>query len=155
MKRNVRLVRPITLAVAACLPCLGTSGCKDSVHRTGSDSHSTNIVTLTEANFQAEALSASQPVLVDFWAAWCGPCKVLAPVIDEIADEYSGRVVVGKVDVDIAPALAQRYGIQAIPTVVLFKAGRAVDQSLGVVSKRELQAKLNQVLAETATEHKR
>jgi thioredoxin 1 len=154
MKRAAHSIHLTGLAIATALMFFGISGCKDSSHRTG-DSHSTNIVTLTEANFQAEVLSASKPVLVDFWATWCGPCKVLAPVIEEIATDYSGRIVVGKVDVDAAPALAQRYGIQAIPTVMLFKGGRAVDQSLGVVSKRDLQAKLDKVLAEAAAEQKR
>lgn len=155
MKCDLNPIRLTALAIAAALPFFGISGCKESAHRTGSNSHSTNIVTLTEANFQTEVLSASKPVLVDFWAAWCGPCKALAPIIDEIAGAYSDRIVVGKVDVDAAPTLAQRYGIQAIPTVMLFKSGRAVDQSLGVVSKRDLQAKLDKVLAETATESKR
>jgi thioredoxin 1 len=158
MKRDVDsigLTRLAAVALAAALLFFGISGCKDSSHRTGSKSHSTNIVILTEANFQAEVLSASKPVLVDFWATWCGPCKVLAPVIEEIATDYSGRIIVGKLDVDTAPALAQRYGIQAIPTVILFKGGRAVDQSLGVVSKRDLQAKLDKVLADTAAEPKR
>jgi thioredoxin 1 len=155
VKRDLGSRRLTALAIAAILPLLGMGGCQDSSHPTGSDSHPTNLVTLTEANFQAEVLSASKPVLVDFWATWCGPCKVLAPVIEEIANEYSGRIVVGKVDVDAAPALAERYGIQAIPTVLLFQGGRAVDQSLGVVSKQDLKAKLNKVLAETATEEKR
>jgi thioredoxin 1 len=155
VKRDPSSKRLPALAVAAFLPFLGIGGCQDSSYPTGGDSHSTNLVTLSEANFQAEVLSASKPVLVDFWATWCGPCKVLAPVIEEIANEYSGRIGVGKVDVDTAPALAQRYGIQAIPTVMLFKGGRAVDQSLGVVGKRDLQMKLDKVLAEAAAEPKR
>ena len=85
-------------------------------------------------------------MLVDFWATWCGPCKVIAPVIEEIATDYHGRVKVAKLDVDTAPALAQKYGVQAIPTLLFFKDGKVIDQSLGVVSKRELQGKLDKLL---------
>lgn len=112
---------------------------------------SKHVLILTEASFQAEVLEASQPVLVDFWATWCGPCKVIAPIVADLATEFEGRVKVGKVDVDAQSALAQKYNISAIPTLVLFKDGKPVDQMVGVQSKEALRAKLNGVLAASST----
>ena len=88
-------------------------------------------IKLTDQNFEQEVLRADMPVLVDFWASWCGPCRMLAPVIAEIAEEYAGKVKVGKVNVDEQPNLANRYGIASIPTVMLFKNGEVVSTSLG------------------------
>ena len=99
--------------------------------------------TFTETNFQRDVLNSSQPVLVDFWASWCGPCHVMAPVIDDLATEFAGRVTVGKVNVDDEPDLAAQYGIRSIPTLLLFKDGQIVDQAVGVVPKRVLTEKLN------------
>ena len=90
---------------------------------------------LTSDNFETEVIAADIPVLVDFWAPWCGPCKMLGPVISQIADEYEGKVKVGKVNVDEEEELAAKYGIQSIPTVLLFKGGEVVEQSLGFKPK--------------------
>jgi thioredoxin 1 len=93
-----------------------------------------------------EALKGSAPVLVDFWATWCGPCRIMGPVIEEVATEFEGRAVVGKVDVDEEGALAQRYGIMSIPTLILFKNGQPVDKRVGVTPKAEVVKMLNAVL---------
>lgn len=99
-------------------------------------------IKLTDQNFEQEVLHADMPVLVDFWASWCGPCQMLAPVIAEIAEEYAGKVKVGKVNVDEQPNLANRYGIASIPTVMLFKNGEVVNTSLGYRPKNELETML-------------
>ena len=102
-------------------------------------------VEVNETNFESEVLQASQPVLVDFWAAWCGPCKMLAPVLEEIATEQAGRVKVAKVDVDANPGLAARYGIQSIPTLLYFAGGEVRDQTVGVTGKRVILGKLEKL----------
>ena len=99
-------------------------------------------IKLTDQNFEQEVLHADMPVLVDFWASWCGPCQMLAPVIAEIAEEYAGKVKVGKVNVDEQPNLANRYGIASIPTVMLFKNGEVVSTSLGYRPKNDLETML-------------
>lgn len=104
------------------------------------------IVTLTEQNFESEVLKSPQPVLVDFWATWCGPCKMIAPLLDELAEAYQGRAKIGKVDVDQESGLASRYGIQAIPTLLLFKDGQVVGQMVGAKGKREIQALIDRAL---------
>jgi thioredoxin 1 len=106
---------------------------------------STNIVTLTEDNFPSEVLQSSQPVLVDFWAEWCGPCKMLAPILDELAEEYNGRVKIGKVNIDDHQSLAAQYGIRSIPTLLLFHQGQVADQLVGLRSKRDLKNSFDRV----------
>ena len=104
-----------------------------------------NIVTLTQENFAAEVLKASTPVLVDFWAEWCGPCKMIAPVLDELAEEHAGQVKIGKVNIDQQQALAAEYGVRAIPTLLLFKEGQVADQMVGLRSKGDLKASIARV----------
>lgn len=101
---------------------------------------------LTKDNFEAEVLQANVPVLVDFWATWCGPCRMIAPVVEELANEYEGRVKVGKVNVDNEEALAIRYGINVIPTLLLFKNGEIIEKRTGVRPKSELEALFNEAL---------
>jgi len=103
-------------------------------------------VTLTESNFRNEVLESSKPVLVDFWASWCGPCHIIAPTIEELASDYDGQATVGKLNVDEQPGIAQQYGIQSIPSVLFFQDGKVVDQVVGAVPKKALAEKLNRLV---------
>jgi thioredoxin 1 len=100
----------------------------------------------TDDNFDAEVLKSSSPVLVDFWAEWCGPCKMLTPIIEDLAQGYAGRVKMGKLNVDDSPASASKYGVNSIPTLLFIKGGNVVDQHVGLLSKKALQAKIDQFL---------
>jgi thioredoxin 1 len=104
------------------------------------------MVTLTQANFNDEVVRSPVPVLVDFWAEWCGPCKMIAPILDEIAQEYDGRLKIGKVNIDEEQTLASQHGIRAIPTLLVFKNGEVAIQIVGLKSKRDLKANLDQVV---------
>ena len=102
-------------------------------------------IEINETNFEREVLQSTQLVLVDFWAQWCGPCKMLAPVLDEIAVEQNGRAKVVKINVDENPALAQRYNIQSIPTLLYFAGGEVLDRTMGAVSKQSIISKLEKL----------
>jgi thioredoxin 1 len=106
-----------------------------------------NIVTVTDGNFSAEVLKSATPVVVDFWAEWCGPCKMIAPVLDELAGEYDGKVKIAKVNIDEYQQLAINYGINSIPTLLFFKNGQVADQIVGMRSKRDLKSSFDRVLA--------
>jgi thioredoxin 1 len=106
-----------------------------------------NTKEFTEANFEQEVLSASEPVVVDFWADWCMPCKALGPTIDELATDYAGKVKVGKVNTDESQSLSAKYGINAIPTVIVFHNGEVRERFVGLRSKRDFAAALDALLA--------
>ncbi|MCL2779405.1 MAG: thioredoxin [Polyangiaceae bacterium] len=97
-----------------------------------------NVIVFTDTNFDDEVLKSSVPVLVDFTATWCGPCKVLSPIVESLADEFAGKYKIGKLDVDEAPGIAQRYRIQGVPTVIIFKNGEKKAQHVGVTNKGTL-----------------
>lgn len=98
---------------------------------------------LTDATFDKEVIKSDKPVLVDFTASWCGPCRMIAPIIEEMAAEYAGRAVIGKVDVDENPEISTNYGIRSVPTLMIFKGGERVDMIIGAVGKAKLVEKLN------------
>ncbi|MCX6192600.1 MAG: thioredoxin [Flavobacteriia bacterium] len=102
---------------------------------------------ITDANYEELVMQSTQPVVVDFWAEWCGPCKMIGPVIDEMATEYEGRAVVGKVNVDNNSEFSAKYGVRSIPTVLFFQNGVVVDRSVGAVPKSTLDEKLNALLS--------
>ena len=108
---------------------------------------SENVLEITDENFEAEVKNANVPVLLDFWAEWCRPCKMLAPVIEEIADLYAGKIKVGKLDTDSARDVALKFDISAIPTVILFKDGAPVKKFVGLQQKADFKAALDEVLA--------
>ena len=99
-------------------------------------------IQVSDQNFKAEVLDSQTPVLVDFWAIWCGPCKMIAPIVEELAKEYNGKLKVAKMDVDANPKTAMDFGIRSIPTLLVFKGGTVVEQIVGAVPKRHLQDKL-------------
>ena len=103
-------------------------------------------ITLTDDNFKKEVLESDKPVLVDFWASWCAPCRMIAPVVEELAGEYEGKAKVGKVNTEDNATITGQYGIISIPTLIIFKQGKPVDQIIGVVSKDVIKKKLDAVL---------
>ena len=107
---------------------------------------SENVIAFTDANFDREVLQSGIPVLVDFWATWCAPCKAIAPLIDSIADEYAGKVKVGKVNVDENQTTPSKYGVRGIPTIILFKDGAVVEQVVGAVPKSQIDALIAKTL---------
>ncbi len=109
-----------------------------------------NALTVTDSNFKEEVLDADVPVLVDFWAAWCGPCRMVAPTVEELAGEFDGRAKVVKVDVDQNPETPMQYGVRSIPTLLFFKDGQVADQLVGVSSKKDLADRLDALVAQAA-----
>ena len=107
-----------------------------------------NVAAVTDETFEEEVLNSDIPVMVDFWADWCGPCKMMAPVIDEIAQDYAGRVKVVKLDVDANPNTAAQFGIRSIPTSLFFKDGKVADQLVGVAPKAHIASRLDRLLTE-------
>ncbi len=103
-------------------------------------------IEITDSNFES-VINGDQPVLVDFWAEWCGPCKMIGPVVEELATEYDGKAVVGKVDVDSNPEVSAKFGIRSIPTLLVFKGGEIVDKQIGAVPKAVLEQKLSAQIA--------
>jgi thioredoxin 1 len=103
-------------------------------------------VEITDANFEDTVLASDKPVLIDFWAVWCGPCRAVAPIVEEIANEFDGKAVIGKLDVDANRETAVKYGIQAIPTLLLVKDGEIADRIVGAVDKNSIKTKLSALL---------
>ena len=107
-------------------------------------------IAVTDQDFDAKVLNSDKPVLVDFWATWCGPCRIIAPVIEELAADFEGKAVVGKVDVDHNPQVAMNFGIRSIPTLLFFKNGQVVDQLVGTAPKRVLAERLENLAGQPA-----
>lgn len=105
-------------------------------------------IVLTDDNFSSEVMESGKPVLVDFWATWCGPCRMIAPIVEELSGEYEGKAMIAKVDVDTAQKTAQEFGIRSIPTLLLFKEGKVVEQIIGAVPKQQIVEKLDAALAD-------
>lgn len=104
------------------------------------------LTVVNEKNFQAEVAGSAAPVLVDFGATWCGPCRALAPIVEDIAKEYAGRLKVATVDIDQAPGLAQQFNIMSVPTIILFKGGQAKDKVIGLLQKPKLKERIDKLL---------
>ncbi|OQY24488.1 MAG: thioredoxin [Desulfobacteraceae bacterium 4572_35.2] len=107
---------------------------------------SDNVLEFTDSNFDSEVINSDTPVLVDFWATWCAPCKAIAPTIDALADSFNGKVKIGKVNVDDNPNIPGQFGVRGIPTLILFKDGKVVDQLVGAIPKNQLEELINKAL---------
>ena len=103
-------------------------------------------IEITDENFEAEVINSDKPVIIDFWAVWCGPCKIIAPVVEELADEYDGKVKVGKLDVDSNQQTSIKFGVRSIPTLLIFNDGKLADTIIGAVPKASIVEKLNAVI---------
>ncbi|GAB1450705.1 thioredoxin [Draconibacterium sp.] len=103
-------------------------------------------IEITDANFEELVVNADKPVMIDFWAVWCGPCRMIAPIVEEMSKEYEGKAIIGKVDVDSNPGVATKYGIRNIPTVLFVKGGEIVDKQVGAAPKQAFTAKLDKLL---------
>jgi len=120
-------------------------GTRNQIKR--SSAHNAMALEFTDSNFEELVLKSDKPVLVDFWAEWCGPCRMVGPVVEELSKEYDGRAVVGKLNVDNNAAISMKYGIRSIPTLLVFKNGEIVDRAVGAVPKSQLAQKLDGQLA--------
>lgn len=107
---------------------------------------SEKVINVTDSSFEAEVLKSDKPALIDFWASWCAPCKAIAPIVDELAGEYDGKIKVTKMNVDENPATPSKYGVRGIPTLILFKDGKVLDQKVGAVPKAQLAEMLKKAL---------
>jgi len=103
-------------------------------------------ITITDDNFETEVINSNQPVLIDFWATWCGPCRMIAPIVEELANEYDGKAKIGKLDVDENQGISIRYGVRSIPTLLIFKDGKIKDTIIGAVPKSQIVQRLNSAL---------
>jgi thioredoxin 1 len=120
--------------------CLGLCARRDQIQEKTMSEHIKNV---SDVSFDADVLKSSQPVLVDYWAAWCGPCKMIAPMLEEVSAEYAGKVTIAKLNVDENPETAAKFGIRGIPTLMLFKDGQVAATKVGALSKSQLTAFLN------------
>jgi thioredoxin 1 len=141
---NAGLAHPMEV-LGLSFKCSGWAAGAARLGQLGGSMAGDGIMEVTDANFDQEVLKSEQPVLIDFWAAWCGPCKALAPVVDEIAKSYQGKVKFAKMDVDRNTATPQRYGVRGIPTLLVFKGGQVQEQIVGYVPKEQIEKALDKL----------